>query len=129
MTEYAEILHTLIGWSARQGEVIVFAPHDGPQSLVKFCLPGMERNTHIWSAWPRKADGAKLHVLTDSNRQRFPEPLRELARRELARLDGRKPKAGELPVVSFRNLRTAGAQTSLMALLSQLLRELQGHAG
>jgi len=119
-TECAVVLDRLIRWSMQQGNAVVFTPHSGSQSLVKFCLPGMD--THIWSAWPRKADGAKLHVLTDPH-PRFPEPLRDVARRELARLDGRQPKPNELPVVSFRNLRTEDAQRDLIALLSRLLAE------
>lgn len=73
--EYAAILDELIQWSEHRAPALTFVPHDGQQALIKFCLPGM--NTHLWSAWPRKVDGAKLHVMTDPH-PRFPEPLREL---------------------------------------------------
>jgi hypothetical protein len=121
--DYAAALDHLIRWTQEQGSALVFTPHSGPQKLVKFCVPGVE--TSFWSAWPRRADGAKLHVLTDPH-PRFPESLREVARRELARLDGRQPKPGELPVVSFANLRSEAALRDVEAILSRSLAIVQG---
>lgn len=120
--DYAAVLDAIIAWTERQGNALVFAPHAGSQALVKFCIPGVE--TSFWSAWPRRADGAKLHLLTDPH-PRFPEALRDVARRELARIDGRQPNPGELPVVSFSNLRSDKARRDLDALLSRLLAGIQ----
>jgi hypothetical protein len=121
--DYKQPLDELVRWSEQQAPALGFVPHGGSQALAKYCLPGVKSS--FWSAWPRRGDGAKLHVLTDPH-PRFPEELREVARRELARLDGREAKPGEIPVVSFANLRSEQSRRDVEALLSRLLREVCG---
>ena len=79
---FAPPLDELIRWSEENG--LEFTPHAGVHDLVKFSVPGSKMA--FWSATPRTGDGAKLTLLNDP---RFPEPLRTLARDELARIDGK----------------------------------------
>ena len=121
-----EVLNALVEWSEGRGGEIEFTPHTGsagrePQALVKYCVPGV--GTPFWAAYPRAADGAKLHVLTDPH-PRFPEDLRREAREVLAGLDGRRPNPTECPVVSFETLADPAALASLLALLASVLDRL-----
>src|SRR5438046_6018270 len=86
---FAPALDELIRWSEANG--LEFTPHAGVHDLVKFSVPGAKMA--FWSATPRTGDGAKLTLLNDP---RFPEPLRTLARDELARIDGKafQPEGG-----------------------------------
>lgn len=119
--EFGEVLDELIRWSEQHDWGIQFVAHGGSQGLVKYCVPGVD--AHFWSAWPRQVDGAKLHIFADPH-PRFPEELRDVARQELAQLDGRTPNPTELPVVSFERLLLDGAMRRVKKLMCQLLHGL-----
>src|SRR5258706_13464813 len=76
---FAPALDELIRWSEDRG--LVFAPRRGVAELVRFAEPGS--GLTFWTATPRTGDGAKLTLL---DAPRFPEPLRAIARDELARI-------------------------------------------
>ena len=94
---FAPALDELIRWSEENG--LEFTHHSGVHDLVKFSVPGAKMA--FWSAAPRTGDGGKLTLLNDS---RFPEPLRTVARDELARIDGKAALPGDVPEVAFTML-------------------------
>ena len=123
--EFAAVLDELLRWSEQHDWAIQFMHHEGSQAVVKYCVPGVA--TPFWSAWPRQADGAKLCVLTDPH-PRFPEADRDMARRELAALDGRTPEPTEVPTVSFQQLLSGEARRRVRALMCRLLCRVCGPA-
>lgn len=99
------VLNSLIEWSEKQ-PALTFTWHEGTpgaerQFLVKFGLSGMD--AAFWAAYPTKDDGAFLIVVADPH-HRFPDDLREDARRELAAIDRRDRVDDEYPTVRFLNL-------------------------
>lgn len=111
---FAPPLDELIRWSEDSG--LEFTPHTGVHDLVKFSVPGARMA--FWSATPRTGDGAKLTLLNDP---RFPEPLRTLARNELARIDGKAERSEGVPEVAFTKLIWGPYRARVLALMAQLL--------
>ena len=111
---FAPALDELIRWSEANG--LEFTHHTGVHDLVKFSVPGSKMA--FWSATPRTGDGAKLTLLNDS---RFPEPLRTLARDELARIDGKAVKPDGVPEVAFTKLIWAPYRARVLDLMARLL--------
>ena len=104
--EFGRIADSLITWSAEHDGALEHVSAEGQeQDVVKYAIP--EMNAPFWTAYPRKADGAKLCVL-DSDTV-FPSHLVTEARAELAEMDGREPKSNERPTVSFDRLRSPDA--------------------
>jgi hypothetical protein len=111
---FAPALDELIRWSEANG--LEFAPHAGVHDLVKFSAPGA--TMAFWSATPRVSDGAKLTLLND---RRFPEPLRTLARDELARIDGKAVRPEGVPEVAFTKLIWGPYRVRVLDLMARLL--------
>ena len=111
---FAPALDELIRWSEANG--LEFTPHAGVHDLVKFSAPGAAMA--FWTATPRPGDGAKLTLLNDP---RFPEPLRALARDELARIDGKSAQPGGVPEVAFTKLIWAPYRARVLDLMGRLL--------
>ena len=111
---FAPALDELIRWSEASG--LEFTPHAGVHDLVKFSAPGAAMA--FWSAAPRAGDGAKLTLLNDP---RFPEPLRALARDELARIDGKPFRPEGVPEVAFTQLIWAPYRARVLDLMARLL--------
>lgn len=111
---FAPPLDELIRWSEANG--LEFTHHPGVHDLVKFSVPGARMA--FWSATPRTGDGAKLTLLNDP---RFPEPLRTLARDELAQIDRTVALPGEVPEVAFTNLIWEPYRKRLLDLMARLL--------
>lgn len=111
---FAPPLDELIRWSEENG--LEFTHHTGVHDLVKFSVPGT--GMAFWSATPRTIDGAKLTLLNDP---RFPEPLRTLARDELAGIDGKAVVPGGIPEVAFAKLIWAPYRVRLLDLMARLL--------
>jgi hypothetical protein len=76
----------------------------------------------FWSATPRTGDGAKLTLLNDP---RFPEPLRTLARVELADVDGKSAPAEGVPEVAFTKLIWGPYRARVLDLMGRLLDGLR----
>src|SRR5262245_38753551 len=87
---FAPVLDELIRWSEVNG--LEFTPSTGTQNLFRFSVPGV--GMAFWTATPRTDDGAKLTLLSDA---RFPEPLRTMARDEIARIDRKQREPGAVP--------------------------------
>jgi hypothetical protein len=119
---FAPPLDELIRWSEEHG--LEFTHHTGVHDLVKFSLPGAKMA--FWSATPRTGDGAKLTLLNDP---RFPEPLRTLARDELARIDGKPFQDEGVPEVAFTKLIWAPYRARVLDLMARLLDGLRETAG
>jgi hypothetical protein len=115
---FAPPLDELIRWSEANG--LAFAPHAGVHDLVKFSVPGSK--TAFWSATPRTGDGAKLTLLNDP---RFPEPLRALARDELAQIGRQAAPPGDVPEVAFTNLIWEPYRKRVLDLMARLLDGLR----
>ena len=115
---FAPPLDELIRWSGENG--LEFTPHAGVHDLVKFSVPGSKMA--FWSATPRTGDGAKLTLLNDP---RFPEPLRALARDELAQIDRKVAPPGDVPEVAFTNLIWGPYRERVLDLMARLLDGLQ----
>ena len=111
---FAPALDELIRWSEANG--LEFTPHAGTHDLVKFSAPGARMA--FWSATPRTGDGAKLTLLNDP---RFPEPLRTLARDELARIDRKAGEPGAVPEVAFTQLIWEPYRVRVLDLMARLL--------
>jgi hypothetical protein len=111
---FAPVLDDLICWSEANG--LEFTPHAGAHDLVKFSAPGARMA--FWSATPRIGDGGKLTLLNDP---RFPEPLRALARGELARIDGKAALPGTVPEVAFAMLIWEPYRVRVLDLMARLL--------
>ena len=111
---FAPVLDELIRWSEANG--LEFTPHAGVHDLVKFSAPGAKMA--FWSATPRTGDGAKLTLLNDP---RFPEPLRTLARDELARIDGKAVQPEGVPEVAFTKLIWGPYRVRVLDLMARLL--------
>jgi hypothetical protein len=117
--EFGLIVDALIAWSAEHDWALHHVSASTQvQAVVKFALPGMA--APFWTAYPRKADGAKLSVV-DSGGAVFPEAVRDEARRVLAALDGRVPEPGEAPTVALQRLRSTDAVRQVKRLLCRLL--------
>ncbi len=116
---FAPPLDELIRWSEANG--LEFTPHAGVHDLVKFSVPGSKMA--FWSATPRTGDGAKLTLLNDP---RFPEPLRTLARDELARIGRPVAPPGDVPEVAFTNLIWGPYRTRVLDLMARLLGGVRG---
>jgi hypothetical protein len=124
---YAPILDRLIAWSNTQPR-LRFTWHTGKpgserQSLVKYCVEGMEDEGAFWAVYPKQKDVAFLIVLADAN-ARFPEDLRRDALRELAALDGRSDDPGTYPRVYFANLTLSKLEDVLKLMEGWLPRVL-----
>jgi hypothetical protein len=111
---FATPLDELIRWSEENG--LEFTPHAGVHDLLKFSAPGTKMT--FWSAAPRTGDGAKLTLLNDS---RFPEPLRTIARNELAEIDGKAAKADAVPELAFTKLLWAPYRAQVLNLMARML--------
>ena len=111
---FAPVLDELIRWSEANG--LELTPHTGTQNLFRFSVPGV--SMAFWSATPRTDDGAKLTLLNDS---RFPEPLRTLARVELARIDRKEREPGTVPEVAFTQLIWGPYRVRVLELMARLL--------
>jgi hypothetical protein len=111
---FAPALEELIRWSEANG--LEFTHHTGVHDLVKFSVPGA--GMAFWSATPRTGDGAKLTLLNDP---RFPEPLRALARGELAAVDGKAVQPGGVPEVAFTKLIWVPYRARVLDLMARLL--------
>lgn len=118
---FAPALEDLIRWSEASG--LAFTPHTGVHDLVKFSAPGARMA--FWSATPRSGDGAKLTLLNDP---RFPEPLRTLARDELAEIDGKVVEPEAVPEVAFTKLIWAPYRARVLDLMARLLDGMRGLA-
>jgi hypothetical protein len=114
---FAPALEELIRWSEAHG--LEFKHHTGVHDLVKFSVPGA--GMAFWSATPRTGDGAKLTLLNDP---RFPEPLRALARDELAAIDGKAAQPEAVPEVAFTMLIWAPYRARVLDLMARLLAGL-----
>jgi hypothetical protein len=110
---FAPALDELARWSEANG--LEFTPHPGVHALFKFSAPGAAA---FWSATPRTGDGAKLTLLDD---RRFPEPLRSLARDELARIDGKAAHPDGVPELAFTKLIWAPYRARVLELMARLL--------
>ena len=115
---FAPALDELIRWSEANG--LEFTHHTGVHDLVKFSVPGSMMA--FWSATPRTGDGAKLTLLNDP---RFPEPLRALARDELAQIDRKVAPPGDVPEVAFTNLIWGPYRERVLDLMGRLLDGLR----
>jgi hypothetical protein len=115
---FAPALDELIRWSEANG--LEFTHHTGVHDLVKFTVPGTKMA--FWSATPRTGDGAKLTLLNDP---RFPEPLRTLARVELADVDGKSAPAEGVPEVAFTKLIWGPYRARVLDLMGRLLDGLR----
>jgi hypothetical protein len=111
---FAPALDELIRWSETNG--LEFTPHAGVHDLVKFSAPGA--NMAFWTVTPRTGDGAKLTLLNDP---RFPEPLRALARDELARIDGKPLQPEGVPELAFTKLIWEPYRVRVLDLMARLL--------
>jgi hypothetical protein len=109
---FAPALDELIRWSGENG--LAFTPHTGVHDVFKFSAPGAKMA--FWSATPRTKDGAKLTLLNDP---RFPEPLRALAREELAAIGDRPPEG--VPELAFTNLIWGPYRARVLDLMGRLL--------
>lgn len=116
---FAPALEDLIRWSEASG--LAFTPHTGVHHLVKFSAPGARMA--FWSATPRSGDGAKLTLLNDP---RFPEPLRTLARDELAEIDGKVVEPEAVPELAFTKLIWAPYRARVLDLMARLLDGMRG---
>ena len=116
---FAPPLDELIQWSEANG--LEFTPNTGVHDLVKFSAPGAKMA--FWTATPRTGDGAKLTLLNDP---RFPEPLRTLARDELARIDGKAVQPEGVPELAFTTLIWAPYRVRLLDLMARLLDGMRG---
>ena|SRR5437763_3776948 len=115
---FAPALDELTRWSEAHG--LEFTHHAGVHDLVKFSAPGA--TMAFWSVTPRTGDGAKLTVLNDP---RFPEPLRALARNELARIDGKAAQPEAVPEVAFTKLIWGPYRARVLDLMARLLDGLR----
>jgi hypothetical protein len=115
---FAPVLDEMIRWSEANG--LEFTHHTGVHDLVKFSVPGAKMA--FWSATPRTGDGAKLTLLNDP---RFPEPLRTLAREELARIDGKAALPESVPELAFTKLIWAPYRARVLELMAGLLEGLK----
>lgn len=120
---FAPVLDELIRWAEANAWGVRFARHDGPHKMVKYCVPGVE--TPFWTVVARTGDGAKLTMLNNSH-PRFPEELRDEARGELARIDGREPKPDGVPEVAFTKLIWPPYRQQVLELMTRLLNEVHG---
>jgi hypothetical protein len=111
---FAPVLDDLIRWSEANG--LEFTPHAGVHDVVKFSAPGARMA--FWSATPRTGDGGKLTLLNDP---RFPVSLRDLARDELARIDGKAAVPGVVPEVGFAMLIWEPYRVRVLDLMARLL--------
>jgi hypothetical protein len=118
---YAVALDDLIGWTCLQGDDLRFVARDGDQSIVKFCVPGVD--TPFWAAYPRKVDGAKLTVFPEPHAS-IPEDVREMARQRLAEMEGDDPAPNSQPMVSFRVLEDCTVRERVKELFQEMLRRL-----
>lgn len=113
-------LDELIRWSEDNG--LQYRPPTGAQTLVRYT----EGNRVFWSVAPRTGDGAKLTLLNDTA---FPGPLRDEARAELARIDGKAEKDGGVPEVALSKLIWEPYRARVLALMTRLLAGLESRVG
>jgi hypothetical protein len=109
---FAPVLDELIRWSQENG--LEHCPPTAAQALVRYA----EGGRIFWSAVARTGDGGKLTLLNDRS---FPEPLRDEARTELARLDGKAEKEGGVPEVALTKLIWAPYRAKVLELMARLL--------
>jgi hypothetical protein len=125
---FARVLDDLVHWTKGQDGAFRFRPRGNrDQATVAFCLTA--ENTTFWTAYPRKKDGAKLCVL-DSLSPRVPEEVREMLRREFARIEN--PVAGTpytCPTLSFMTLEAVEVRNEVKQLLSNALASLRKTRG
>jgi hypothetical protein len=115
---FAPVLDELTRWSEVNG--LQFSHQSGVHNLIKFSLPKVKMA--FWSATPRTGDGGKLTLLNDS---RFPEPLRTMARDELARIGRKVAEPGEVPEVAFTMLIWEPYRIRVLDLMARLLDGLK----
>ena len=115
---FAPVLDELIRWSEMNN--LSFIPPSKVLFLFKFFLPN--EKLPFWCATPRLADGAKFTLLHDPN---FPESLRNEARDELARIDGKKSVPESIPEMAFTKLIWKPYREQVFKLMDRLLAGLK----
>ena len=116
-SRFATVLDELIRWSELNN--LTFTPHAGIHELIKYSLK--HAKVPFWCATPRTIDGAKFTLLNDPN---FPEPLRNEAREELARIDGKKAISEGIPEMAFTKLLWKPYREQVFKLMDRLLAGL-----
>jgi hypothetical protein len=116
---FAPALDELIRWSEENG--LKYRPPTGAQSLVRYAVGSRV----FWSVVARTGDGAKLTLLNDPT---FPEPLRDAARTELARIDRKLEKDGGVPEVALTQLIWEPYRKRVLELMARLLAEIMAPA-
>ena len=115
---FAPALDDLIRWSEDRG--LVFDPRRRPVESVRFADGGSKLS--FWTATPRTGDGAKLTLLDALS---FPEPLRAVARDELARIDRRAAVPDAVPVLAFTQLIWEPYRARVLDLMGRMLDGLR----
>jgi hypothetical protein len=116
------VLEDLLRWSEEHSWGVSFSGRN-PLGPVRYCVDGIA--TPFWVVTPRSVDGARLTLLTGVH-PRFPEDLREEARKECARIDGRVPVPNEIPVVGCGKLRWPPNREAIFALMTKALNRVHG---
>jgi hypothetical protein len=117
---FAPAVDELIRWSEEHG--LEFRPTTGIQTLLRYEVGGRI----FWSVVARTGDGAKLTLLNDRD---FPEPLRDAARTELARLDRKAEKEDGVPEVALTNLIWEPYRAQVLATMTRLLDAIKAASG
>jgi hypothetical protein len=120
---FAPVLDELIRWAEENAWGVRFTRHDGIHKMVKFCVLGVE--TPFWAVVARTGDGAKLTMLNNPH-PRIPDGLREEARGQLARIDGKEPKPDGVPEVAFTKLIWPPYRQQVLDLMTRLLNVVHG---
>ncbi len=116
---FAPVIDELIRWSEEHG--LEYRPPSETQSLIRYVAAGKI----FWSVVARTGDGAKLTLLNDRS---FPEPLRDAARTELARLDRKSEKENGIPEVALTNLIWEPYRAQVLQTMTRLLAGISAEA-
>jgi hypothetical protein len=114
------VLDDLLRWSAENGLNFF---HQTPKGPIRYCVKGVA--SPFWTFTPHSGDGARLTLLTTSH-PKFPEDLRDEARKFLAKLDGRNPVAEEIPTVGYLKLLWPSNRAALYEFMTRAINRIHG---
>jgi hypothetical protein len=116
------VLDDLLLWSAEHSWGLKFS-NQNPKGPIRYCVDGVV--SPFWAFAPHTGQGARLTLLTAIH-PKFPEDLRDEARRMLAKLDGRKPDPDEVPTVGYLKLLWPPNRDALYALMTRAINRIHG---
>ena len=117
---FVETLDYFIEWSRQQPTLLAHFDHDADPCVVSFTR--VADGTVLWSASPRRGDGAKFEVVP-RQRRTLTADRREDALASM-RAISRQPITDESPFqVTFAALKGAGGREQMVALMERILQD------